>query len=258
MIPEFALRLVCGLSAMWCLAPRRQITSGFFRIQMLLVLGLSVLAVVTAHQFPVSDSALTDRVQGGIFAASLLIAGLSFAGSMAWTLERRRGGAVFAWLIFGIALLTICGTTICGTTGNMSNSLFKGVQSGLSALSAAWILGATTAAMLLGHWYLTATGMALQPLVNYSRLFGLSVLARIGTEIGSVISQGHSLEGNWTLQILRWGGLLGPLVMAWLTLRILKYRNTQSATGVLYAATILVFMGEMAAGLLGGMQTGGP
>jgi hypothetical protein len=32
--------------------------------------------------------------------------------------------------------------------------------------------------------------------------------------------------------------------------KILKYRNTQAATGVLFAALILVFMGEMAAALL--------
>jgi len=253
MIPEFALRLICGLSAMWCLASRRQITSGFFRIQMLLVLGLSVLATVTANQFPLRDSESVDRIRGEVFAMSLLVSGLSFVGSIAWTLERRRGGAIFGWLIFGISLLAVC-----SPAWSFRGSVFSSVQFALNALSAAWILGATTAAMLLGHWYLTATGMSLQPLVNYSRLFGLSVLARIGVEIGSGLSQNQTSGSNWTLLVLRWGGLLGPLFMAWLTLRILKYRNTQSATGVLYAATILVFMGEMAAGLLGGMQVGGP
>ena len=39
MIAQFALRLVCGISLMWLLMPRRQITSGFFRIQMLLALA---------------------------------------------------------------------------------------------------------------------------------------------------------------------------------------------------------------------------
>jgi len=33
-------------------------------------------------------------------------------------------------------------------------------------------------------------------------------------------------------------------------LRILKYRNTQSATGVLFAAVILAFIGETTAALL--------
>ncbi len=40
MIPQFAPSLVWGLSLTWCLMPRRQVTSGFFRIQNLLTLGL--------------------------------------------------------------------------------------------------------------------------------------------------------------------------------------------------------------------------
>jgi hypothetical protein len=35
--------------------------------------------------------------------------------------------------------------------------------------------------------------------------------------------------------------------MVW---RILKYRNTQSATGVLFAGVILTFIGELSAALL--------
>ena len=46
------------------------------------------------------------------------------------------------------------------------------------------------------------------------------------------------------------GGILIPLATAIVVAKILKYRNTQSATGVLFAALVLVFMGEMAAALL--------
>ena len=35
-----------------------------------------------------------------------------------------------------------------------------------------------------------------------------------------------------------------------MTIRILRYRNTQAATGVLFAGVILVFLGEMSAALL--------
>ena len=47
MIAPFALRLICGMSWMWLAMPRREVTCGFFRIQMLVVLGLSVLAALT-------------------------------------------------------------------------------------------------------------------------------------------------------------------------------------------------------------------
>jgi len=252
MIPVFAMRLICGLSSMWCLAPRRQITSGFFRIQMLLVLGLSVLAAVTADQYPVQNGALTDGFQTVFFALSLGLCFLAFAGSMAWTLERRRGGAWFGLLIFLLSLYSVVSPSLdVAITPVSASTPFPA----LDALTAAGILGASTGAMLLGHWYLTATGMALQPLVNYCRLFGVAVLLRMIAVLMQVfVMEVPGAAGNWTLAVLRWGGLIGPLVMAGLTLRILRYRNTQSATGVLYAATILVFMGEMASSLLAASQ----
>jgi hypothetical protein len=47
---------------------------------------------------------------------------------------------------------------------------------------------------------------------------------------------------------LRWAaGIAGPLILVILTRRVLRYRNTQSATGVLFAAVILVFIGEAVA-----------
>jgi len=38
-------------------------------------------------------------------------------------------------------------------------------------------------------------------------------------------------------------GLALPLVFAWMTASSLEFRNTRSATGILYASTILVLIG---------------
>ena len=46
------------------------------------------------------------------------------------------------------------------------------------------------------------------------------------------------------------GGIIGPIVVAVAVARILRYRNTQSATGVLFVGVILAFIGEMAGALL--------
>jgi hypothetical protein len=55
----------------------------------------------------------------------------------------------------------------------------------------------------------------------------------------------------WLMVSLRWGaGLVLPLVLAWLTWQTLKIPNTQSATGILYAAVILTFIGELTSQLL--------
>ena len=44
MIAQFAVRLICGMSLTWLLMPRGKVTTGFFRIQTLVTLGLAVLA----------------------------------------------------------------------------------------------------------------------------------------------------------------------------------------------------------------------
>jgi uncharacterized membrane protein len=118
------------------------------------------------------------------------------------------------------------------------------------------MLGGTLTAMLLGHWYLTATGMKLIPLIRLNQWAGVATLVRGILAAVGLFSLGiHQLTSTDLVWLtLRWAGLIGPLVMTILVIRILRYRNTQSATGVLYASTILVFMGETAAMLLARSQ----
>ena len=55
----------------------------------------------------------------------------------------------------------------------------------------------------------------------------------------------------WVWIASRWIlGLLGALMMALLAWYTLKVPNTQSATGILYAGVIVVFMGELFSQLL--------
>lgn len=241
MIPEFALRLICGLSTTWCLAPRREITSGYFRIQNLLCLGLGVLTTLTAGQSGIGTSSTILRIVGIIAAIA------AFAGSVFWTLERRVGGTRLAG---GLAILsTVAVASVAVSSAGAVNR--PPALTIFDSLSSAWLIGSTTAAMLLGHWYLTATGMRLTPLIQYVRLAGLAIGMKGAVALAAaLLPVTGSAAAPWTLLALRWAGIVGPLIMVGLTLTILKYRNTQSATGVLYAATILVFMGEMAAALL--------
>ena len=50
MVALFVLKLVAGITLMWLLMPRKEVTDGFFRIQMLVALGLCVLAVLSGDK----------------------------------------------------------------------------------------------------------------------------------------------------------------------------------------------------------------
>lgn len=258
MISQFALRLIFGMSFVWCVMPRREVTSGFFRIQMLVTLGLAVLATLAAGQIPEvageSEPVLSrDSVQivGGVLAL------LSFFGSVMWTLERRSAGTRYA---FAIAL----GSGITAVLTSVSQSQLSSLHGNLfwlSEITTALVSGTTVGGMLLGHWYLTAPSMTTTPLDRVNAWLGGVAGAKLligGLTVAcwplisaqtKVIDQWNSTYAIW-LSLTLLGGIFGPLAVCWMVHRILKYRNTQSATGVLFVGVILAFIGEMTGALL--------
>lgn len=241
MLATFLMQLIAGISLMWTLMPRRQVTSGFFRIQMLLVLGLSVLVTLTAGKF---DTA--PKLGMLIRNISIGIAVAAFCGSVLWTLERRVVGAVFC---FGINVAAMAAIVQIGLRG-LTN---PGTLPLASLLATAGVLGGTVTGMLLGHWYLTAPTMSIAPLTTLTRVLLIAVVVRLAVSVLCWWTGGEAIHGSllWSWFALRWAaGIVSPLVLCGMTLRILRYRNTQAATGVLFAAVILSFIGEMSATLL--------
>lgn len=242
MLVHFLLQLMAGISLTWAVMPRAQVTSGFFRIQHLLVLGLSVLTALAANRMGATLPAwgvTTTQICAG------LAAGVAFIGSVLWTLERRPAGTVCVWLICGLMFGPLIALAAVRT-----QPAWLGI---LSELTSGATVGGAVTAMLLGHWYLTAPTMSITPL----RQLTLVLLVAVGLRlIVSAVAFGlgsGALHGSlvWTWFALRWlAGIVAPLVLCGMTLRILRYRNTQAATGVLFAIVILAFIGELAALLL--------
>jgi hypothetical protein len=123
--------------------------------------------------------------------------------------------------------------------------------------SSSLLLGAVAVTMILGHWYLVDTSLSIAPLAHGARWFAAAVVARwveVSVALGS---------GGWaTLRVGRPAdlilatnglfflfralmGLGAPLVLAGLVWQTVKIRSTQSATGLLYVALILVLFGEL-------------
>lgn len=250
MIAEFSLLLTCGMSLMWCLMPRAQVTSGFFRIQMLIVMGLSMLAILTMGRLtsnggqPLSAALVTT-------ARIWLVIGLIFAylGSIFWTLNRRAGGTRAMLVVMVAAMASL----VYSRGGPTEIASFAGAFHLLSSFATASVLGGAVTGMLLGHWYLTAPTMSIEPLKTLCWCFAGAILLRLAVSAAGWMIEGQALQSGvqWTWFALRWlAGILGPLAISIMALRILRYRNTQAATGVLFAGVILTFIGEMSAALL--------
>jgi len=247
MILQFALRLLTGLGLSWLLMPRSGVTVGFFRIQMLVSLGLSALGAMTADQHASNIGARLSA--SGVRWICVALAVCAFCGSVLWMLGRRRAGT-----ICGILIVMGSGAALLGTS-SWPQASPGGQALGLaSELSSSWLIGGAVCAMLLGHWHLTATSMSLAPLTRLAQLLLAAAVVRgILAAIGLLTIEGATWSGVPAIWLsLRWAaGIAGPLVLAAMVLRILKYRNTQSATGVLFAAVILTLIGETSAALLG-------
>ena len=115
-------------------------------------------------------------------------------------------------------------------------------------LVSGFLLGATLSAMLLGHHYLTAPAMSIDPLKRYTRFMAIALALRLILAIaglGAWMPSGSPRLGPLML-FIRWGmGFGGPVLGTWLAWETVKIRSTQSATGILYIAMTLLLFGEL-------------
>lgn len=107
--------------------------------------------------------------------------------------------------------------------------------------------------MLLGHAYLTASKMTISPFQRLNRVLSIALLARVAlTLLACGLILARPIELFWPRQglllLTRWlVGLVVPAVFIWMVRDCINRRSTQSATGILYVAGVLVFIGELIA-----------
>jgi hypothetical protein len=123
----------------------------------------------------------------------------------------------------------------------------------LSALATGCVGGSVGLAMVFGHWYLTVPALDVEYLVRLNRLTMLCMLASIAALTLSCLVFADQVTSARSPLFAPWGmfhfgtrvavGLLMPLLFGWMTAQSLQFKNTRSATGILYASTVLVLIG---------------
>ena len=238
LLVSFLCRFGWGMAVGLLLTPSSDVPAGFFRVNLLVVMGLATLAALAAA------TAWSLGIVCGVCAVAAVAAWL---GGIGW-LAARRG---FAIGCTAVVMLALAAATVA--SGAAAETAAEGLVGAVASLSAGLVIGLSVHAMLLGHWYLNAPGMRvdiLQTMVLWTlAAWGLEMMiavAGLPTLLGLLADPATAALGG-----LRWiAGLLGLPVLLVMSRRTLEIPNTQSATGILYVACLAAIVGELTAQLL--------
>ena len=127
------------------------------------------------------------------------------------------------------------------------------VLGSLSAMATGVVAGGVGLAMVVGHWYLTVPDLPVSWLAKLNRFTVVAMLSSALLIAITCTVHADSLaaarmpllgpRGLFFLGSRLAVGLGLPLLFAWMTAASLRYDNTRSATGILYASTVLVLIG---------------
>ncbi len=128
----------------------------------------------------------------------------------------------------------------------------------VNAVLGSALLGACTAAMLLGHRYLTDADMTIAPLRHLTKLYLTTLAARVAWVLAASFPlwsesfrPAHGGLYFWLAFWVRVGvGLVVSSIFAWMIWDCVRRRATQSATALYYLSMLMVFSGELAGAYL--------
>ncbi len=235
MLADFCVRLAFGLAALLLATSWRAVPLGFFRTHCNVILGLLVLAALDASRagvdFMLSTAAVLAALASICWGLGLILPALPLTGL--------------------IGLITTVWLAVASGTDSAGLWAFNACSRAASGL----LLGSTLTAMLLGHHYLTAPAMSIEPLQRYVALMAAALGSRALVALAGLLIA-HA--GLWTahssaaesisplLVLMRWGmGFAGSLIATILAWKTAQIRSTQSATGILYVALALILFGEL-------------
>jgi hypothetical protein len=233
------MRLAFGLASSLLLTSWKAVPVPFFRTVAQIMLGLLVLSALDQAR-----AAGPSWAPGAVVACAVL----AYCSSVTWGLGLPKLGRATAALV---ALLAAGWLAAASWSPGFAATAINAA----SRAASGFLLGATLTAMLLGHYYLTAPSMTIEPLKRGIVLMGGALFARallacaglLAAQAGSLGPQPGSFAPTASLLLaVRWGmGFVAPAIATYLTWNTAQIRSTQSATGILYIAVIFVLFGEL-------------
>src|SRR6185437_9345458 len=188
-LTQFIFRLSFGMALAMACTPARVVSSGYYRNNLYVLLGLNVLASVAARMgFSKEPLPLWPPLTAAI---------LSYLGGVLWLYELPRPGKA---ALAAISAVAIVGAWMAGAAGQTASPVARALE-WCDPVGGGLVLGVTMAAMLLGHWHLNAPGMSLNPLKRLVLGMGLVIALRAALA-GAGLAADFAAEGPFALE--RW------------------------------------------------------
>jgi hypothetical protein len=246
-MPEtFLVLLAGGILLAAGVSDPKQVT-----LQWLRLCGILALSIAGVSMFFLFRR--TPGAPGEMWVANGVLAGV-ILGQLAFVqIAQLRWQHVLAWLAFFVAV-KIGAEHLRVAAGMKEPTRLDLVIVYLSAIGVAAMCGLALMDMLLGHAYLTASKMTIAPFKRLNAVLAGVIMWRLLVAMGATTliqrtRPVYMLWGQYGLLILtRWiVGLVVPAIFIYMANDCIKRRSTQSATGILYVAGVLIFIGEMVA-----------
>lgn len=238
---QFCLELGFGVLVALAFVPRAPVGTLFYRI------------MGTCAFLPLFVALVASLAWGGASVTDPQVL-LTFAAAIGYPVVsgpfKGRRWAVFlaSSLLFSGAAIVAAVAAASGLEGPLEVLLGS-----LTVMATGVVAGSVSVAMVLGHWYLTIPTLDVAHLRRVNRVTAFSMLACLVLLAVTCVAFHGRLSaadtplfgprGMFHLGTRLVVGLVLPLLFAWMTAGSLQFRNTRSATGILYASTILVLIG---------------
>jgi hypothetical protein len=123
-------------------------------------------------------------------------------------------------------------------------------MNGIFLFSSTLLLGIITYAMTLGHWYLVVPKLSEKPLKVAAIITWIILAIKISISAFTYLNNKDFFENadafSSIIVIMRITfGYVAILAMSIFNWKLVKIRSIQSSTGILYAMTFFVFIGEL-------------
>jgi hypothetical protein len=232
----FLLSLALGVGFFSFLANTKETGAGFLKI----VSGLCGSSSLVALILHLTYGSYLDKLSI-LYYVSLISFLLIYLG-------HRDEKSVFMWILFGVHNIALTILLFIMNNENFQEFFFS--------FTSVMFLGSVTYHMVMGHWYLVTPRLSEKPLkIALYFMWIFMAVKCVWTGIGYLGSSDFFINGtvsgggyafNWMMLLMRTGwGYVVLGIMSYFAYRLVAMRSIQSATGMLYAMTFFVFVGEL-------------